>query len=249
MNPSATNSGPGADQGAGAATAPGQVQRIRRNAVVWNISKYGVLWFSRLYFRLRIEGRERLPATGPVLIVANHSSYLDPPMIGVSASRWVGFLAQAGLAKLGPVRWWLAQVGVTLIDRNAPSKEAMRQIADCLRAGEVVGLFPEGTRSADGKVAPFRTGVEFLVRRTGAPVLPVGIDGAHRAFPRRAWLPRPRKVVVRFGQPWSADRVLAPGGVEALRAEVAELARAPLRGAGPRDGRSDPTSPSAGGGT
>jgi 1-acyl-sn-glycerol-3-phosphate acyltransferase len=209
-------------------------------------------WFSRLYFRLRIEGRERLPATGPVLIVANHASYLDPPMIGVSASRWVAFLAQAGLAKFGPIRWWLAQCGVTLIDREAPSKDAMRLIADCLRAGEVVGIFPEGTRSADGAVAPFRTGVEFLVRRSGAPVLPVGIDGAYRAFSRRAWLPRPRKIVVRYGQPWSAERVLAPGGVEALRAEVASLAHAPLRAAADghtaADGRSDPTSSSAGGG-
>lgn len=248
MSPTATNPGPDADADVGDRRRPagGEARRIRRNPVVWNVSKYCVLWFSRLYFRLRIEGRERLPATGPVLIVANHSSYLDPPMIGISASRWVGFLAQAGLAKLGPMRWWLAQVGVTLIDRNAPSKEAMRQIADCLRAGEVVGLFPEGTRSADGTVAPFRTGVEFLVRRTGAPVLPVGIDGAHRAFPRRAWLPRPRKIVVRYGQPWPAERVLAPGGVEALRAEVARLARATLRAAADR--RSDPNPPSAGGG-
>jgi len=203
--------------------------RVQRSALVWNVSKYAVLWWSRLYFRLRIEGRERLPAAGPVLVVANHSSYLDPPMIGVSATRWVGFLAQAGLAKLGPMRWWLGQAGVTLIDRNAPSKDAMRLVADCLRAGEVVGLFPEGTRSRDGSVGPFRTGVEFLVRRTGAPVLPVGIQGAHRAFPRGAWLPRPRKIVVRYGQPWSAQQVLAPGGVDALRREVAALANAPLR--------------------
>jgi 1-acyl-sn-glycerol-3-phosphate acyltransferase len=231
--------------------------RVQRSALVWNVSKYAVLWWSRLYFRLRIEGRERLPATGPVLVVANHSSYLDPPMIGVSATRWVGFLAQAGLAKLRPMRWWLGQVGVTLIDRNAPSKDAMRLIADCLRAGEVVGLFPEGTRSRDGSVGPFRTGVEFLVRRTGAPVLPVGIEGAHRAFPRGAWLPRPRKIVVRYGQPWSAQQVLAPGGVDALRREVAALANAPLRrpeqaGAAQMvvaDADRSDMKPSAGGGT
>jgi 1-acyl-sn-glycerol-3-phosphate acyltransferase len=231
MSPGASGSAGSGDLGAGVDANGGRplAHRIRRSAVVWNVSKYSVLWFSRIWFRLRIDGRERLPATGPVLIVANHSSYLDPPMIGISASRWVAFLAQVGLAKLGPMRWWLAQVGVTLIDRNAPSKDAMRLVADCLKAGEVVGIFPEGTRSADGSVAPFRTGVEFLVRRTGAPVLPVGIDGACRALPRGAWLPRPRKIVVRYGEPWPAARVLAPGGVEALRAEVAALANAPLR--------------------
>ncbi|MBX3461715.1 MAG: 1-acyl-sn-glycerol-3-phosphate acyltransferase [Planctomycetes bacterium] len=229
-----------------AAKAAEPLRRVRRSALVWNVSKYSVLWLSRLYFRLRIEGSERLPASGPVLVVANHASYLDPPMIGISARRWVGFLAQAGLARLRPMRWWLAQVGVTLIDRTAPSKEAMRIIADCLRAGEVVGLFPEGTRSADGTVAPFRTGVEFLVRRTGAPVLPVGIDGAHRAFPRGAWLPRPHRIVVRYGEPWPAVRVLAPGGIEALRAEIATLARCPLRPMD--DGRSQTPSPSSAGG-
>lgn len=242
MSSSATDGDAGVDRPV--ADKPRELRRVRRSALVWNVSKYAVLWFSRVWFRLRIEHRDRLPASGPVLIVANHASYLDPPMIGVTASRWVGFLAQAGLAKLGPMRWWLAQVGVTLIDRNAPSKDAMRLVADCLKAGEVVGIFPEGTRSADGTVAPFRTGVEFLVRRTGAPVLPVGIDGAFRAFSRRHWVPRPRKIVVRYGEPWPAERVLAPGGVEALRREVAGLAHAPLR-----DGRSDPSSSSAGGGT
>lgn len=258
MKPDATRPDANPDEGPHVGRPRGGVERrlparVSRSALVWNVSKYSVLWWSRLWFRLRIEGRERLPATGPVLIVANHASYLDPPMIGISASRWVAFLAQAGLAKLGPIRWWLAQCGVTLIDRDAPSKEAMRLLTDCLRAGEVVGIFPEGTRSADGAVAPFRTGVEFLVRRTGAPVLPVGIDGAYRAFSRRAWLPKPYKIVVRYGQPWPAARVLAPGGVEALRAEVATLARAPLRVADASgaagDSRSDPSLSSAGGGT
>jgi 1-acyl-sn-glycerol-3-phosphate acyltransferase len=202
---------------------------VRRSAFWWNLSKYIVLGCCKLWFRLRVEGRERVPASGPVLLVANHSSYLDPPLVGISNRRWVGFLAQVGLASFPPLRWWMAQMGVTLIDRNAPSKDAMRLVADALSQGEVVGIFPEGTRSRDGSVGPFRTGVEFLVRRTGATVVPVGIDGASRAFPRGALFPRPRRVVVRFGEPWAAERILAPGGMAALRAEVAGLAGAPLR--------------------
>jgi len=230
---------------AGTSAKPRVRARIERSAFVWNLSKCVVLTFSKLWFRLRIEGRENVPATGAVLFVANHTSYLDPPMIGISSRRWVGFLAQAGLAKLGPLRWWLGQVGVTLIDRNAPSKDAMRIVADCLASGEVVGIFPEGTRSKDGAVGSFRTGVEFLVRRSGAPVVPIGIDGAFRAFPRSAWFPRPRKIVVRYGEPWSAERVLAPGGVEALRQRVAALANAPLRSAA---ATIDPSSSSSAGG-
>ena len=202
---------------------------IARSAFWWNLSKGLVLGFSKLWFRLRVEGRENVPATGAVLLVANHASYLDPPMLGISCKRWIGFLAQSGLARFAPFRWWLRQVGVTLIDRNAPSKDAMRVVADCLKAGEAVGIFPEGTRSKDGSVGPFRTGVEFLVRRTGAVVVPVGIDGAGRAWPRGALLMRPRKIVVRYGEPWPAERVLAAGGMQELRARIAGLANVPLR--------------------
>ncbi|MBL8754199.1 MAG: 1-acyl-sn-glycerol-3-phosphate acyltransferase [Planctomycetes bacterium] len=200
-----------------------------RSAFWWNLSKWTVLSFCKVWHRLRIEDVVRVPATGPVLLVANHASYLDPPLVGISMRRWVGFLAQSGLAGFPPLRWWMRQVGVTLIDRKAPSKDALRLVADALAAGEAVGIFPEGTRSADGSVGPFRSGVEFLVRRTGACVVPVGLDGAHRAFGRGAWFVRPSKIVVRYGEPWSAERVLQPGGIDALRAEVARLANAPLR--------------------
>jgi 1-acyl-sn-glycerol-3-phosphate acyltransferase len=202
---------------------------IRRNRVVYWVSRTIALLWCKVWNRLRSEHRDRVPASGAVLLVANHASYLDPPLVGITCKRTISFLAQRGLAKIAPMRWWLARMGVTLIDREAPSKDALRRIAECLTAGEAVCLFPEGTRSADGTVAPFRSGVEFLVRRTGAPVVPIGLEGAARAFPRGAKLPRPVKLVVRYGEPWPAERVLAPGGVEALRARVAELARTPLR--------------------
>ena len=226
------------------------LRTITRSRFWWYASKWLVLAFSKVWFRLRHEGAANLPREGAVLVVANHASYLDPPMIGITASRWVGFLAQAGLASFAPMRYWLGQVGVTLIERRAPSKQALRLVADCLKAGEVVCVFPEGTRR-DGRIAPFKSGVEFLVRRTGATVLPVGIDGAFRALPRGAWLPRPRKIVVRYGEPWPAEQVLADGGVERLRRRVAELSRCELVAAQPiaPEAMSDPSrTASAGGG-
>ena len=230
---------------------PQGLRRVARNWFWWWLSKTVVYWISKVWFRMRVEGLPQVPRTGPVVFVTNHSSYLDPPLVGITAGRWVGFLAQEGLAKFGPLRWWLRQIGVTLIDRNAPSKDAMRLMSDCLHAGEAVGIFPEGTRSRDGSIAPFRTGVEFLVRRSRAAVVPVGIEGAFRAFPRGAWLPRPRKVIVRYGEVWPAERVLATGGGEALRARVAELANAPLADSPParsvpRPAVADDATPSAG---
>jgi len=206
-----------------------KVRTVQRSVLVWTVSRALAKGFCKVWFRHEAEGSANIPQHGPVLLVANHSSYLDPAVLGISTRRWIGYLAQAGLARFAPFRWWMAQVGVTLIDRDAPGKEAMRIVIDCLRAGEAVGVFPEGTRSKDGSIGPFRTGVEFFVRRTGVVVVPVGIDGAWRAWPRGKWLPRPKKIVVRFGEPWPAERVLADGGIEALRARVAELAHAPLR--------------------
>ncbi len=198
------------------------------SAFWWHLSRLVVLGLCKVWFRLRVEGRQHVPATGPVLLVANHASYLDPPLVGITAGRFVRFLAQAGLAKFAPLRFWMRQVGVTLIDRAAPSKDALRLISDCLRGGDAVGVYPEGTRSRDGSVGPFRSGVEFLARRSQAVVVPVGIQGGSRAFPRGKLLPRPFRIVVRYGAPWTAEQVLAPGGLEALRRCVATLAQAPL---------------------
>jgi len=199
------------------------------SGAVYGFSKWLLRVWARVWLRLSIQGVRNTPANGPLLLVGNHASYLDPPLLGCGLPRPVLYLAQKGLAKFPPLRWWMRKVGVGLIDRNAPSKDVLRFLSDALQKGACVAMFPEGTRSNDGRVAPFRSGVEFLVRRTGASVLPIGIDGSYAAYPRGAKFPRPKKCVVRIGEAWPADRVLAPGGVEALRREVARLANAQLR--------------------
>ncbi|GAB4160566.1 MAG: lysophospholipid acyltransferase family protein [Planctomycetota bacterium] len=206
---------------------------VRRSPFLWALSKWIFLVFARLWLRVRIEGLENVPERGPVLLVANHSSYLDPPLVGVGLSRWVAYLAQAGLAKLRPMRWWLCKMGVTLIDRSAPSKDAIRLMAEILQQGGCVCVFPEGTRTSDGRIHEFKGGLRLLLLRSDAVVVPVGLDGPVRAFPRGAILPRPRRCVVRYGAPRTRDSVLREGGVESLREEIARLSNCPLA---PRSG-------------
>jgi 1-acyl-sn-glycerol-3-phosphate acyltransferase len=220
---------------------------IRRNLVVWWVSKQLTYLFAKVWFRFRIEGRKHVPSRGPCLMVSNHLSMIDPFLSGAPTQRWVVFVARDTLAKWRPMGWWMRAVGTVLIDRQAPSKDQLKALTAFLAEGGAVVLFPEGTRSRDGAVGPFRAGLELMVRRSGAPVIPMGLDGVQRAMPPGAVFPRPRKVILRVGEPWSPERVLAPGGLEALRAEVARLAHAPLRseetaphvGTGPEPVRTD----------
>jgi len=205
------------------------------SAWVWRI-------LGRVFFRVEVTGREHLPAEGAVLIVANHASFLDPPLVGAFSSRPMHFLARATLARIPLMGPWMKRMGVVLLPRNSTPKDALRTVLLGLEQQRVVCIFPEGTRSPNGTVRPFQGGVEFLVKRTKATVVPVGLGGTGRALPKGAWFPRPYKCRVHWGEPWPADRVLAPGGGQALRARVAELAGAVLSDAAEGPGSGGPNS-------
>lgn len=176
-----------------------------------------LLWFRR-------EGHRLFPRTGPVLILANHASYLDPAVVGMSCPRQVHFVMRTSLQRGGITGWWLRNVQAIGIDRDAPTRAAIDVVVSALAAGRVVCIFPEGTRSRDGRVGPFKRGALVMLKRTGAQVVPAGVAGTWHAWPRGRKLPRPARCRVRLGAPLSAAEVLAEGGFERVRAAIAELA-------------------------
>jgi 1-acyl-sn-glycerol-3-phosphate acyltransferase len=178
----------------------------------------------RVWNRARCEGRAEVPATGGVLLVANHSSHLDPPLVGTSLSRPVHFLARSTLGRFAPFRWFLDALGVLFVDREGSAREGIQAAIEALRAGEVVCMFPEGTRSTDGRVQEFERGALLVLRRAPVVVVPVGIEGAFDALPRGRFFLRPARVTVRFGAPMAAVEALAPGGADELRRRVVALA-------------------------
>lgn len=160
------------------------------------------LTIARPIFRLRIEGTEKLPGSGPAILVANHRSWLDPPLLGAASARPVHFLILEDVYHKRWARWfyrWMRTIPVSTDTKRSMS--AVREALRRLRAGKVIGIFPEGrvfTRERPGK---FRPGVALLARRSGAPIVPVHIRGSAEAWPRgRAW-PRPAQVTVRVGTP------------------------------------------------
>lgn len=151
-----------------------------------------VFRFMSTCFRLRVEGIHHLPAEGPALICANHLSLWDPPLIGSIVSRPLRFMAKEELFRYPVLGWLLPRIGVFPVRRGTADRSAIRQALEVLRSGGMVALFPEGARRPRGNQAPAYPGVALLAIRSGAPVIPVGIEGRFRLF---------HSIHVRFGEP------------------------------------------------
>jgi 1-acyl-sn-glycerol-3-phosphate acyltransferase len=191
--------------------------------------------FCRLFFGLRVEGVERIPRSGAFIVVANHCSNLDPPMLGWATGHQVGRIAHF-MAKIEMRRWpvigWLAtQSGVYFGGRVQGDRAAQRFSLEALADGRPIALFPEGTRSRDGRMREFKDGAAYLALRSGASVLPVGISGSQYMFPGRSRVPHRTRVTIRIGEPISlpdgttgrVDRDLLAQATARVRAAVAEL--------------------------
>ncbi|MBN7792910.1 1-acyl-sn-glycerol-3-phosphate acyltransferase [Microbacterium esteraromaticum] len=164
---------------------------------------------ARLIYRPRIEGRENVPRDGAVILASNHLSFIDSMAIPVAAPRPVHFLAKSsyfeGTGFKGALsREFFTSVGAIPVRRGAgqAALDALDQQRQLLDEGLAVALYPEGTRSTDGRLYKGRTGVAFLALQTGAPVVPVGLIGTDRVMPVGATMPSVKeRVTVKFGEP------------------------------------------------
>lgn len=188
---------------------------------------YWAVWLlasilARLYFRLSIRGYWNIPKSGPVIVVANHSSHLDPPLIGGTLPRRMIFLAKAELfegAVLGRAITWL---GAFPIKRGGGDRAAIRAAVEVLRKGNALLMFPEGNRSLDGELREAKTGVAMLLQQVPeATIVPVRIEGTFEAMPPRGGFPRPRKVRLTVGKPFLvSDLERLPGEKKQLYQEL-----------------------------
>ncbi len=148
----------------------------------------------------RASGRHNMPATGGVLLVANHLSFLDPILLGIPLRRPLNYVARSTL--FVPVLGFLLRsLGTFPIQREGMGASAMKETLRRLRNGGIVTLFPEGTRSRDGKLAPLKSGIAVLVSRAGVPVVPAGIAGTYEAWSRSQLFPVPRPIRIHYGPP------------------------------------------------
>jgi 1-acyl-sn-glycerol-3-phosphate acyltransferase len=187
----------------------------------------------KIYFRLECEGCENAAAfarTGKSFImVMNHASNLDAAVIAVCGGvAFISSLSFPGKKSLFDNRltgWLMRAIGGIRLDRETLDLSTARMIMRILQSGRGVGVAPEGTRSETGEVLPFKSGFVKLALRMNVPILPVGVQGTHLALPKHSAFPRPKKVIVRFGEAIDLSRHVAGDGNTKTDDELAEMVR------------------------
>jgi 1-acyl-sn-glycerol-3-phosphate acyltransferase len=189
----------------------------------------------RVFFGARIEGTEHIPREGAFIVVANHCSNFDPPIlgwaVGNSSGRVVHFMSKIEMRRWPVIGWLATQSAVYFVRRGETDRAAQRFSLEALADGRPIAVFPEGTRSRDGRMRGFKPGAAYLALRSGARILPVGIAGTHAMFPGRSRRPHPTRIRIRIGEPFvlghvrdgRLSREALAEGTERIRAEIAAL--------------------------
>ncbi|MFL5734951.1 MAG: lysophospholipid acyltransferase family protein [Chloroflexia bacterium] len=152
----------------------------------------------RTFWPLRIEGREHVPREGAAVIVSNHLSLIDPFVVGYGSDRPVSFMGKQELFRVPVLRFWIRKLGSFPVDRSRRDPAALRTALTLLKNGELLGMFPEGTRSTTGEMLELRAGAARLAARTRAPIIPAAVINTDHALPKGKFI-RPARIGVRFG--------------------------------------------------
>lgn len=179
----------------------------------------------RLLFQVEYHGLEYVPQSGPAILAGNHPSYLDPALVVLPLKRTVRYMAWDALFRIPILGQIIRHLGAFPVDiRKGRGESAYQEAKQILLNGEVLGIFPEGQRSEQGPMGELKTGTARLAIDTGAPVIPITIGGAARAWPKYRLLPKPAKIVVRFHPPLQPDpaEVAARRDDRAFQQEIME---------------------------
>lgn len=196
---------------------------------------YAVLWvlcrtLAVSLFGFRVRFVEPLPATGGLLVLSSHQSHLDPLLLGLACERKLSSLARSSLFHFGPFGAVIAALDAVPIDRDASMVAAMRAVIDRLRQGKAVVVYPEGSRTHDGRLGEFKPGFALMAKRADVPIVPVAIVGAFDCWPRSRRFPRPGRIRLEFGRVIPAAEVAACGDKELFERCVARIRELDARG-------------------
>ncbi len=185
---------------------------------------YRITWiilriFFAIFFRWRVFNAERVPQTGSVILASNHASFIDPPLIGTGLAREINFLARESLFRFPLIGAFFSALHAVPVDRDGGGARGLKKIIERLQSGGGIVLFPEGTRTKDGRLQPAHSGIGLIVVKSIAPVVPVRVFGTFEAYGRKMKFPRPYHVSVKYGVPLNFTKLRA----EAIGCDKARL--------------------------
>ena len=163
-----------------------------------------LLWLLlKVFWRMEIIGIENLPESGGLIIASNHVSYLDPAVLAASLNRKIYFITKKEVFRNGFVSFILKNLNAISVDRENTDILALKKAINILREEKVLGIFPEGSRSSNGELQELKLGAIRIAMKTGVPILPVGIIGTHKIYPRGIKFPIlfKHKIIVKYGAP------------------------------------------------
>ena len=196
----------------------------------YRVCRAVVVGFSRLYWRLGVDGLENLPREGPFVVAPVHRSNIDTPLVGAVTTRRLRYMGKDSMWKNPLSRWFLTALGGFPVRRGTADREALRRCVEVLEGGEPLVIFPEGSRQSGPLVQPLFEGAAYLATRAGVPLVPVGIGGSERAMPKGSKLLKPVRIHIVVGKPLEPDAT-APSGRASRRAvhELTERLRQELQ--------------------
>lgn len=185
----------------------------------------------KIFWRMEIIGIENLPQTGGLIIASNHVSYLDPAVLAASLNRKIYFITKKEVFKNTFVSFILKNLNAFSVDRENVDIIAFKRAINILREEKVLGIFPEGARSSNGELQELKLGAIKIAMKTGVPILPVGIIGTHKIYPRGIKFPIlfKHKIIVKYGAPQylnqlkSKDKIYQKEELNLLGKKIKEL--------------------------
>jgi 1-acyl-sn-glycerol-3-phosphate acyltransferase len=189
------------------AVTPAARERSDPLPLLYRLLRSGCAPILRSLFDYRVTGLDRLPA-GPFILAANHHNYLDGVVLGAAVPRPISFLVMPRVYQASPLHpYFHRSVGSIPINLERPDPGAVKRVLRALDGGKIVGIFPEGPFSREGRLVPGQPGVALIALRSGLPVVPAAIHGTFEAlYGRRFYVPRPHPLSVRFGTPMHFGR-------------------------------------------
>ena len=165
---------------------------------MYNFIKLILFYFFKIIFRYKVIGEHNIPKNGGVIIASNHISLWDPPVVGAGLNRPINFMAKEELFSNSIIKWVITTMKAFPVKRGAADRNAIRHAINLLKNGEILGLFPEGTRSKNGELGKPEPGIAMIALKAGVPIVPAAIIGTNKVGKGGCFLPQ---FIIKFGKP------------------------------------------------